>query len=384
MTGARPGRAGRRGLQAGSMDSAGSSGDSLAGDVVRFVSQVTDAARLRIEENLPHGFVRLKVAEAERRQAQHDIRSVENVVTELVRNSRDAGAKRVMVAFQKEQGRYRRISVMDDGCGIPEEMHQAIFEPRVTSKSRDFDEDRYGVHGRGMALFSIKSRCMSADVAFSEPGVGTVMQVSVDTKKLGERSDQATMPCIVGTDEEPEVGSGPHNVARVLLEMSVDHPEMEFYLGSYSEVLATARFIGAGEKRVPWSELCGIDEARALAEASRGLLGLAVSERNSYRILNDEITILDTVMTQARLFTAAEGKAGEVQRPGTKKAVRIRSPLRKLSGDDLARIGEGCAKVVEGVVGRYYLRGAAPPRVRRSRGKLIVSCYVTDEDGEVD
>src|SRR5450759_4387573 len=67
-------------------------------DIIDFVSQITDAARFRIEENLPHGFVRLKVAEADRRQAQHDIRSVEDIVTELVRNTRDAGARHVLVA----------------------------------------------------------------------------------------------------------------------------------------------------------------------------------------------------------------------------------------------------------------------------------------------
>lgn len=126
--------------------------------LIDFVSSITDGTRFRIEENLPHGFVRLKVAEAERRQAQHDIRSVEDVVTELVRNARDAGARNVLVGFQKEQGRYRRIAVIDDGCGIPEDMHSLVFEPRVTSKSEDFEEDRFGVHGRGMALFSIRSR----------------------------------------------------------------------------------------------------------------------------------------------------------------------------------------------------------------------------------
>ncbi|MHB8895234.1 MAG: ATP-binding protein, partial [Candidatus Geothermincolia bacterium] len=135
------------------MSSLESSPPSGERDVIDFVSRVTDAARLRIEENLPFGFVRLKVAEAERRQAQHDIRSVEDIVTELVRNSRDAGAKRVMVAFQKEQGRYRKLTVIDDGRGIPVEMHDLVFEPRVTSKSEDFEEDRFGVHGRGMALF---------------------------------------------------------------------------------------------------------------------------------------------------------------------------------------------------------------------------------------
>src|SRR5450759_1113780 len=148
-------------------------------DVIDFVSQITDAARFRIEENLPHGFVRLKVAEAERRQAQHDIRSVEDVVTELVRNSRDAGARNVLTGFQKEQGRYRRIAVIDDGCGIPDDMHNLVFEPRVTSKSENFDLDRFGVHGRGMALFSIRSRAENAAIVSSLPDRGTAITLTV-------------------------------------------------------------------------------------------------------------------------------------------------------------------------------------------------------------
>lgn len=355
-------------------------------EVLDFVSQVTDAARQRIEENLPHGFVRLKVAEAERRQAQHDIRSVEDVVTELVRNSRDAGARRVLVAFQKEQGRYRRLAVADDGRGVPSDMHEVVFEPRVTSKSRDFEEDRYGVHGRGMALFSIRSRAMSAKMVFSEPEVGTVIHVSIDTRKVPERSDQATLPRIEESESGCEVGSGPHNVARVLLEMSVDHPDMEFYMGSFSEVLATARVMALeeGHERTPWHCLAGVDDARVLVEESQRLLGGAISERNAYRILNDEIANLDPILSQARMVSTAPRSSVGQARASARRGVRMRSPLRKLSKDDLSEIGEGCAKVIEGVVSRYYLHNLGAPRVRRSRGKLIVSFYVSDDEGGPD
>src|SRR5450756_1445522 len=197
-------------------------GSSAERSIMDFVSNITDTARFRIEERLPHGFVRLKVAEAERRQAQQDIRSVEDIVRELVRNARDAGARNIFVASQKEKGRYRRLTVIDDGSGIPGDMHGLVFEPRVTSKSEDFEEDRYGVHGRGMALFSIKSRAMQTQIVSSQPGRGTVISVGVDTKKVPERSDQATLPVLSQTEEGESVGSGPHNVTRVLLEMSVD------------------------------------------------------------------------------------------------------------------------------------------------------------------
>ena len=353
-------------------------------EVVDFVAQITDSARLRIEENLPHGFVRLKVAEAERRQAQHDIRSVEDIITELVRNSRDAGARHVLVAFQKEQGRFRKITVLDDGCGIPSDMHGLIFEPRVTSKSEDFEEDRYGVHGRGMALFSIRSRAMQAQIVISEPGRGTVISVAVDTKKVPERSDQATLPVLMTTDEEELVGSGPHNVARVLVEMSVDHRSMDCYIGSFADILATARALAiSGEAPGgPWDSLSAIEDARELADLSNSRLGLPISERNAYRVLNDEIVPLDTVYAHARHAQLA-GDAPTRRRKSPGQAERLRSrPLRRISREDLAEIGRECAEIVDKVAGRYYLHPAGEPKVRRGRGKLIISLFITGEEGE--
>ncbi|MHB8895751.1 MAG: hypothetical protein ACYC99_11330, partial [Candidatus Geothermincolia bacterium] len=184
-----------------------------------------------------------------------------------------------------------------------------------------------------------------------------------------------------------DVGSGPHNVARVLLEMSVDCPEVEFYLGSFSEILATARFLGieTGGKGSLWERLVRVEDARSLVEMSKNELGLPVSERNAYRVLNDEIAILETVLSQARLatvggVTAGGGPAGD----RTQRGVRTRSPLRKISKDDLAEMGEACGQLVEGVLGRYYLKSVGAPRVRRGRGKIMMSFFVTGEEGEIE
>ncbi len=364
-------------------------------DVIDFVSSITDTARQRIEENLPHGFVRLKVAEAERRQAQHDIRSVEDIVTELVRNSRDAGAARVLVAFQKEQGRYRRITVLDDGCGIPADMHNLVFQPRVTSKRDDFEEDRYGVHGRGMALFSIRSRAQGASIVSSAPGSGTAITLTVDTEKVPERSDQATVPLLEAVDgvDGVGVGPGPHNVMRVLLEMSVDSPGVEFYLGSFAEVLATVMKLGispgGGSKNEIWSNAVGITDARALAEASTSELGLPVSERNAYRVLGGEVTALQTVFSLAKTGGAVTGRGdirGADERPVTRETSRkkasARSPLKRLGAADIDEIAEGASEVVKRVLGRYFLKTAGVARVRRGRGRIMISFYVTGEDGE--
>ena len=64
-----------------------------ASSLVDFVASMGGERSLRVEENYGDGFVRLRVAEAERRQAKHDIRCIEDVVIEMLRNSRDAGAE---------------------------------------------------------------------------------------------------------------------------------------------------------------------------------------------------------------------------------------------------------------------------------------------------
>jgi hypothetical protein len=354
-------------------------------ELVDFVSSITGQALLRIEEKLPHGYVRLKVAEAERRQAQHDIRSVEDIVIELVRNSRDAGARIVLVGFQKEQGRYRRITVVDDGCGIPEEMHGIIFEPRVTSKGDEFHLDRYGVHGRGMALFSIKSRSDDARVFSSVPGQGTAIVLSVDTVSVPERSDQATVPSLDEVDGEEEVGGGPHNVPRALLEMSVDYPKMRFYLGSFTEVIATLRTL-AGDREehedALWQGLSDVNDARRLMEMAQSL-GFPISERNAYRVLGGEIAPLGTVYDMA---TENRQDVTVAEKPETlstrHRGSRKRNPLRRISPDDMAEIGSEAGRAAERVLGRYYLKSSGTPHVRRGRGKLIISIYVDGEDGE--
>ena len=358
-------------------------------DVLNFVSGITGSALLRIEENLPHGFVRLKVAEAERRQAQHDIRTVEDIVTELVRNSRDAGATRVLVGFQKEQGRFRRITVLDNGSGIPQDMHGLVFEPRVTSKRDDFEVDRYGVHGRGMALFSIRSRAQGAEIVSSMPGLGTVISVKVDTDKVPERSDQGTMPRLTPVDGGHQLGQGPHNVARVLLEMSIDNPGTAFFLGSFAEVLATARDLAGKEDESIWSRASTAGDARELSGGAGKMLGLPVSERNAYRVLSGEISRLQAVNelpgyaegeTESALLAAGRVEDGREARQGRTKTP-ARNPVRMISDEDIEEMERGTSEVVERILSSYYLRKTGT-RVKKGRGKITISFFLDNNDEE--
>ena len=75
-----------------------------ANELISFIASMSGEGNLRVEENLGEGYVRLRVSEAERRQAKHDIQHVEDIVIEMLRNARDAGADKVYLATTKEDG----------------------------------------------------------------------------------------------------------------------------------------------------------------------------------------------------------------------------------------------------------------------------------------
>lgn len=354
-----------------------------------FVSSVTSSSLLKVEEKLGHGFVRLKVAEAERRQAFHDIRTVEDVARELVRNSRDAGAEKIFVGFQKEQGRYRRISVVDDGCGIPPEMHSLIFEPRVTSRCEKFNEDMFGVHGRGMALFSIKSRAEEIRVASSLPEMGTAMAVMVNTEKIPERSDQASVPTLIYTPDGCEIGPGTHNVNRLLLEFYLDSTGAEYYIGSFAEVISTLYGISGltdvNGGRCLWLEMRDINDAKDLSRFADEMLGMPISERNSYRVLNREIPSLETVMSRSRsgvinnADSTAMEKRVEINKDEIDSSIE-KNRLKILKKKELEEISEGVKTVTAQVIEQYYLKVKGEPKVKRGRGKITISIYISEND----
>lgn len=158
-----------------------------ANELISFIASMSGEGNLRVEENLGEGYVRLRVSEAERRQAKHDIQHVEDIVIEMLRNARDAGADKVYLATTKEEG-VRTLLFLDNGSGVPQDMQERIFDARVTSKLESMKMDRWGVHGRGMALFSIRQNTDEARVVTSGVDLGSAFKVCVATDRLGERA----------------------------------------------------------------------------------------------------------------------------------------------------------------------------------------------------
>ena len=207
--------------------------------LLTFVSNVSGVNHIRVEEDFGGGFVRLDVAEAERRQAQYDIQTVEDIVVEFLRNCRDAGAEKVFFATLRRDKNKRHLVVIDNGCGIPQDMQKKILESRVTSKLDLEIFDEFGLHGRGMALYSIKCMADKIGIIQSQPNRGSIFQVIINTDKVTEKKDQSSLPVIMGVEGQHSVVKGARNVPRVLVEFALRYPQMEIFYGSSAQVFAT-------------------------------------------------------------------------------------------------------------------------------------------------
>lgn len=334
-----------------------------------FIESVTGDQHLRIQDDLGDGFVRLRAAEAQRRQAQQDIRSFEDVVIEMLRNSRDAHAHAIFVATWTETNQ-RRLTILDDGDGIPHHMHETVFEPFVTSKLDSFHADRWGVHGRGMALYSIRQNVESAQVIASEPGLGSVFSVQADLQTPGEKRDQSSIPIISRDAEGKPVLRGPHNIIRTVLEFAIEErTNISVYFGSCASIVATLYQLGASAvsrlssvfssytEETPYiHRFAYIADAESLASLA-GELGLPISTRTAHRIINEEIEPLNPHL--ALLSQSKSGTTDNVQKnieaSLKQKNPDLASPDVKITNQDRAEFIREIQEPFVKLAQAYYL-----------------------------
>lgn len=355
-------------------------------DLISFVASMGGERALRVEESLGSGFVRLRVAEAERRQAKHDIRCIEDVVIELLRNARDAGARNIYVATSRE-GNLRTVTMIDDGSGIPDNLQDKVFEARVTSKLESVHVDRWGVHGRGMALFSVRENSVSAEVMSSGVGKGTAIRVITNTDELPERADQSSWPA-VGADDDGNQSCvrGPHNIVRTCCEFALEERgTCEVYLGSFAEIAATAR--ARTRLSLDGSDLLFIDDlselpvlerlrlasdASELMRVSRSL-GLEMGERTAHRIVSGQIKPVRGVLARLLHGKSSAPRETEVDLMRDRRGLR----LSKADAEAFSRIME---RDFSYLADRYYLSLASEPKVRVGQGKVTVTFSVDSTD----
>ncbi len=382
-------------------------------DLANFVESFVGEGHMRVEADLGFGYVRLRLTEAESRQAIQDIRSSEDILIELLRNARDAQAKQIFVALARN-GSARKIVVIDDGCGIPQELHGAIFEPRVTSKLDTGHLDKWGFHGRGMALFSIASNAESAEVCMSSPQKGTAIAIETDLQKLAEKTDQSSFPQFVLASSDTISLRGPKNLLRTAAEFSLEARECAVYLGSFAEIAATMRALGEARRPLRerlfrrddpqlmlWEGLSVPQTPEKLAQASKEL-GMEISERTARRIIDGEIAPVPAILTQikaalspcrgdsdARLM-ASDGSAvfaGDKTAKGS-AASKPTGKLRRgrkiaLTTADREEFSRSVKQAFVELAQRYYLSSAVDVEVHVSRDALTVSIPLVGDEGEL-
>ncbi|MBC8390890.1 MAG: ATP-binding protein [Actinobacteria bacterium] len=283
-------------------------------DIKRFLSELKLKDSLNIEEDLGDGYVRLKISEAERRQALQDIDCVEDIIVELLRNSRDAGSRNIFIGTKKIEDKRRKIYFIDDGNGIPPNLQKIIFESRVTSKLENGIKDPYGFHGRGMALFSIKLNVDDISIVFSDRSKGVSFYIDIDLLKIPEKKDQSVVPQIIKMDGDLSIIGGVNNIIKTIIEFQLQNKDINFFYGSPTQILTTMREVIRKDKRYDsypkfdrWEELKNFiqenkvkvteipvltDNYNLMDIISKKIFNMDISQRGIQRIIYNEIKAL--------------------------------------------------------------------------------------------
>jgi hypothetical protein len=262
--------------------------------------------------DLGAGFARLSGVEGARRGPSR-ITHVEDALLELARNARDAGAANIYVASTLRGRRYRTLTVIDDGHGIPESHRDLILQPGVTSRHLNpvTEPGDPVLHGAGLSLYQIKGHSLETRViSTSSP---TSIQATFDTNILPERTLQSTTrpskSNLLATLEHFTATSNAHG------------PRLHSYYGPPTRILATL----IHHRIIPKHR-----DSSGLLEAAFGL-GLGVSVRSVQRILRGEVRPVENI-------SGGERDEGVRDRRAVRK--RDGGPVLELEEEESARIAD--------------------------------------------
>jgi hypothetical protein len=271
--------------------------------------------------DLGAGFARLTGVEGARRGPSR-ITHVEDALLELARNARDAGAANIYVASTLKDRRYRTLTVIDDGHGIPESHRDLILQPGVTTRHLNpvTHPGDPVVHGAGLSLYQIKGHSLGTRVlSTSSP---TSIQAIFDTTVLPERTLQSTT--------RPSKSNLRATLERFTATTNAHSPSLRAYYGPPARILATLLYHRIIRRQ---------GDSSGLRERAIGL-GLGVSMRRVPRILRGEVR-------------RVEGVSGGERR----ERVRSRGVVGRRDGGPVLELGEEESARIADILRRAALAG---------------------------
>lgn len=309
--------------------------------------------------DLGAGFARLTGIEGARRGPSR-ITHVEDALVELLRNARDAGATSIYVASTLRERRYRTLTVIDDGHGIPESHRDLILEPGVTTRHLHPVSDPEAPllsapHGAGLSLYQIRARSLETRVlSTSAP---TSIQATFDTTTLPERTLQSnTRPSKTNLRATFQHFTQTTNTTNSRSES----PRLGAYYGPPARILATILY-----NRIIHPERDGL----RLRERA-GSIGLGISTRSAQRIMRGEVRPLDDLAGVERPGESVRGRASGNDAGG---------PVLVLGEEDRTRI----ADILRRAARAGYLE-VEDLRVESRRGEISLRSRVYEPEDEYE
>ena len=108
--------------------------------------------------------------------------------------------------------------------------------------------DKWGVHGRGMALYSIAVNAESATISASDSGLGSAFVIQTDLNKLPEKTDQSSFPTFELNEAGTVAVRGPKNILRTACEFAIEsRAAVNVFIGSSTDIAATLYAFGLGK-----------------------------------------------------------------------------------------------------------------------------------------